>query len=221
MPVSMIDAIMQEHESQPSKRIAQRKLAFDALEIIHGEPLAKEAENQHGLIFSRHPKEKDPQTLGDINPLLNPNAKPTTAWNAPSPHTVLPRSLVYNQPFSRVLYAAELVSSRSEGHRLISKGGAYVGSRSEGGGSMGDTLEFTTIHNWNPDDTGKYVINNDLIILRVGKWNVRIVKIVNDEEFQESGLDAPGWKEDVQPLEDTTENPDLGKRSYMRKIAGP
>lgn len=203
---------MQEHESQPSKRIAQRKLAFDVLELIHGAPAAKEAESQHGLVFHPPPIAKtatgDSQKLEDINPLLNPNAQPTTAMNAPSPHLVLPKSLIYKQPFSRVLYAAGLVSSRSEGHRLVSKKGAYVGSKSGGGGSMGNQLEFTPIHNWNPDDTEKYVIDHDIIILRVGKWKVKIVKIISDEEFEKQGLTAPGWEGNVMHMADPGGKPD-------------
>lgn len=190
---------MQEHESEPSKRVAQHKLAFEVLELVHGTALAKEAENQHRLIFNpsqpTQPVKESLQETGDINPLLNPKAKPTTAQNAPSPHLVLPRSLIYDQVFARILYSAGLVSSRSEGQRMIAKAGAYIGSRPSGGGSMRNQLDFTPIRNWTKDDTAKYVIDGDLLILRIGKWKVKIVRIVSDEEFEKRGLTAPGWKE--------------------------
>ena len=202
---------MQEHEAQPSKRIAQHRLALDVVELVHGATLAREAEHQHSLIFNPNlisnpisitkPAEGNVQKSEDANALLNPLAKPVTSQNAPSPHTTLPRSLVYKQPFSRVLYAAGLVSSRSEGHRLISKGGAYVGSRPSNAGPIKNQLDYTPIQNWSADETEKFVIGDDLLLLRVGKWKVKIAKIVSDEEFEYRGLTAPGWKEDPKLLE--------------------
>ena len=49
--------------------------------------------------------------------------------------------------------------------------------------------------NWNPNETEKYVTEGELLVLRVGKWKVKVVKIVSDEEFDAMGLDAPGWQE--------------------------
>lgn len=192
---------MTEHNSQPSQRLAQRKLAFDVLDIVHGEVLAKDAEQQHSLVFtSSHTPAPGPALEWggkplDINPLVNPNAPITTYNNAPSPHMLLPKSLVYNTPIARILYSAGLVASRSEGHRLIAKKGAYVGSRPGASGTMGDQLEFSPAHNWLSTDTEKYIIDGSLLILRAGKWKVKVVKIVSDEEFERLGLTVPGWKE--------------------------
>lgn len=207
MPINAIENIVREHENQPSKRIAQHKLAYEVLEIIHGKEAAKEAEKQHGLVFQGQPVTKKPadgilQSNEDINPQLNKHAPQITAANTPSHHILLPKSLVYNQAMARILYSAGLVSSRSEGHRLASKQGAYVGSRPGASGTMGDQLEFTPVANWFPKDTEKYVIDDDLLILRVGKWKLKIIKIVSDEEFERQGLTAPGWKEEPEPWED-------------------
>ena len=60
---------------------------------------------------------------------------------------------------------------------------------------MGDALTFTPVMNWHPEQTEKYVIDGNLLILRVGKWKVKVVRIVSDEEYEGMGLDAPGWKE--------------------------
>ena len=202
MPLEQISSIMTEHNSQPSQRIAQRKLAFDVLDIVHGEELAREAEQQHSLVFKSPHKPALSAALEpgakpvDINPLVNPDAPITTPNNAPSPHMVLPKSLVYNTPIARILHSAGMVASRSEGHRLIAKKGAYVGSRPGASGTMGDQLEFSPAHNWLSTDTEKYIIDGSLLILRVGKWKVKIVKIVSDEEFERLGLSVPGWKEE-------------------------
>ena len=134
-------------------------------------------------------------THQSLNVSLNPSAPHITAANAPSSHLTLPKSLIYNQPISRVLFAAGLVGSRSEGHRLASNQGAYIGAKHGFTAGMGDELSFSPIVNWKPEETAKYVIDGELLILRVGKWKVRIVKVVSDEEFDEQSLDAPGWRE--------------------------
>lgn len=204
MPIETISSIMAEHEAQPSQRIAQRKLAFDVLELVHGKESAKDAVLQHGLVFKpfRTPTPQSALEPGakppDVNRLLNKDAPITTQNNAPSPHLILPKSLVYKQPISRVLYSAGLVASRSEGHRLAAKKGAYIGSRPGASGTMGDQLEFSPALNWHADETEKYVIDGDLLILRVGKWKIKIVKIVSDEEFERLGLTAPGWKDKLE-----------------------
>ena len=241
MPISMVKSIMDEHQTQPSMRIAQRKLAVEVLELIHGEKVAREAEAQHRVIFNPPPisaavekKLQQPNTA-DINPLLNPNAPHISSANAPSPHLILPQSLIYGQPIARVLYAAGLVSSRSEGHRLVAKQGAYIGSRPGASGTMSDALEYSPAANWHPDDTERYIIDGDLLILRVGKWKVKIVKIVPDLEFRERALTAPGWDDDNDHDHDVTFSPQKRedrrrwdqdtqpwrRKEYFRRIVSP
>ena len=61
---------------------------------------------------------------------------------------------------------------------------------------MSDALEFTACKNWKPEDTNKFIIDGKVLILRVGKWRVKVVTIVSDEEFEAKGLTCPGLKED-------------------------
>lgn len=214
MPLKEIDAIMAEHNEDPSKRLAQRRLAHEALDIIHGEDETKAVEAQHGILFPRsktslrkearaaNPKSqssqpvmhKPPKWANDKNPLLNPYAGP--AKPTPAGQVILPRSLVVSQQISRVLLAAGLVSSRSEGHRLIAAKGAYIGSvAGPEHRAMPDHVEFTPIKNWEDEYINKFIVNDNLLILRAGKWRVRVIKIVEDEEFERLGMDVPGWKE--------------------------
>ncbi len=242
MPISDIKSLMAEHEKQPSKRIAQVKLASEVLEIIHGPIIKREVEAQHTLLFrptviSNPLEARDAQNTdaeaeegsdvsasktakpADMSSALNIHAMHTTAANSPSQNAILPKSLVYNQPIARVLFSAGLVASKSEGHRLCAKRGAYIGSRPSASGTMSDHLDFSPCMNWNPQETEKYIIGDDLLILRVGKWKVKIVKIISDEEFEKKGLTAPGWKEeDNQPLDNSVRflKP-WHKKSYVQK----
>ena len=142
------------------------------------------------------------------SPQLNPYATPTTANNAPPTQLILPKSLIWNQATAKVLYSAGLVTSRSEGHRLAQNKGAYVGRRSSGKDQMSDDLDFVPAKLNDPMQMWNYVVRDQerggmdkpgeegLLVLRTGKWKVRVVRIVSDEVFEGMGLeDPPGWRE--------------------------
>ncbi|KAA6410472.1 MAG: tyrosyl-tRNA synthetase [Lasallia pustulata] len=222
IPLPEIDSIMAEQAAAPSKRPAQRRLAREVIELLHGPDEAKAAERQAEMLFGPStpsmPEPEDSQNAQDaskerlhnedISPSLNPYAAQTNANNAPEAHITLPQSLVYNRPIARILYSAGLVSSRSEGHRLASTQGAYIGSRPGGGGGMPNQLDFVSVKNWFPEEIKKFITDGDLLILRVGKWKVKVVKIVSDEEFGKLGKTAPGWeewKEEIMKKEETLE----------------
>ena len=199
IPLPEIDKIMTDQEQEPSNRIAQRRLAREVVEMIYGTKEAAQVETQHSTLFRPVSKPKpiptDDPRARPLNVSLNPDAPHISSQNAPAANITLPHSLVHNQPIARVLFAAGLVASRSEGHRLGSKRGAYIGGLRGANPGMTDGLSFTPIMNWKPEDTSKYIIDGSLMILRVGKWKVKVVKIIPDEQFDAQGLEAPGWKE--------------------------
>ena len=211
LPMSVIKSTMEQHEQDPSKRVAQHKLAYDFVDLVHGLGNAQEAERQHGRIFGKQLSVKDlraPVKKGeatevgkagystDINPSLNKYASQTNVENVGPKRMTLPASLVMDRPLSNVLWSAGLVTSRGEGQRLISNRGAHVGATSDiSGREMGDGLSFSPIRTWQPSETSRFIIDGNLLILRVGKWKMKIIDIVSDEEFEASGLTAPGWKE--------------------------
>lgn len=195
---------MEEHNKAPPKRIAQHKLAQEVLKLVHGEELAREAEQEHRKIFNKS-FAPDPQTDEDasidhvnkasidhVNTAIPSNSQNT----APTHSLILPKSLVYNQPIARVLYHAGLVPSRNEGQRMVFQKGAYLGARPGGTGTMGEQVDFSPVANWAAKETEKYIIGGNTLIIRVGKWKVKVIKIISDEEFKEKGLSAPGWRED-------------------------
>lgn len=209
-PIPDIQQIMTTHNEDPSKRIAQHKVASQVVELIHGAMIARQVENQHRLIFT--PGSIDPRTVsmeerpkvgvtGHMNPGSDPTAPPVTAFSGIKPHAVIPRSLVVNQFFHKVLYHAGMVSSKAEGHRLIVNNGAHIGSMPDSKQEMGDALNYVPIRTWSADVTEKFIIDGCLMILKIGKWNVKIVKIVPDEEFRASGMTCPGWGEKEEPIE--------------------
>jgi tyrosyl-tRNA synthetase len=211
LPMSVIKSTMEEHSKDESKRIAQHKLAYEFVELVHGLGNAQRAEEQHRRLFGhkisvtdlRAPakRQSDSETGGaaystDMNPSLNKYAPQTNVENMGPLRITLPGSLILGQPLSKILWSAGLVSSRSEGQRLINNRGAHIGSTSDRTGrDMGDGLSFAPITSWKPYETSRFIIDGNLLILRVGKWKVKIIDIVSDEEYEKTGQTAPGWNE--------------------------
>jgi len=197
-----LEILMEEHRKEPSKRVAQHKLAREILEIVHGSKIAEETEQEHRSLFKRPPVTlPQPATEGgirpqDINRHVNKTAPIVNAENAPSYSLTLPRSLVYNQQISKVIYHGGLVASRSEGHRMVANRGVYIGARPGSTGTMGDQVDFSPALNWDGKETEKYIIDGEYLMIRIGKWKVKIIKIISDDEFEAQGLTAPGWKEE-------------------------
>ncbi|KAL4782473.1 hypothetical protein BJX76DRAFT_332656 [Aspergillus varians] len=227
LPVPEISKIMEEQNQDPSKRVAQHALAAEFVELIHGKDEADAVATQHRQLFRprtstaeptplpRTPSSisSNPKTLtsGFSNPQSdNPYAPQTNFANMPSARVTLPQSLVYDKTLSKILWSAGLVSSKSEGHRIVNNKGAYIGSRpgiskSLTGGGMSDALSFTPIKTWPAEKTREFILDGDLLILKVGKWKMKVVTIVSDERFTELGLTAPGWKESEEAESEETE----------------
>lgn len=141
----------------------------------------------------------------------NKYAPQVNATNAPAAHTILPKSLIADRTIAVVLWSAGLVKSRSEGHRLGEAGGAYIGRRAGDDITMRDQVEFRPAKIADPSMMWHNVIQETeaekqqegeegLLVLRVGKWKVRICRIVSDEKYKamlSSGecAEAPGWTE--------------------------
>ncbi|KAL1835304.1 hypothetical protein VTK73DRAFT_5796 [Phialemonium thermophilum] len=109
----------------------------------------------------------------------------------------LPESLILGKSIGRILYAAGLASSASDGHRLAVQQGAYVGAApgqkaGTNKGMLFGQLQFTPVKAWFPQETRNFLIDGKLLILRKGKHNVRVIEMVSDEEYARLGLTYPG-----------------------------
>lgn len=205
IPTPEIQNIMEEHSQDQSKRVAQHRLAREFLELVHGLPAAEQAEAEHRQLFKKDlslsdvreitagpVKTDDSWRQPDINPSLNKHAQPLRLEQNLGNRLKLPKSLILGQPLSRILWHAGTVASRSEGQRLIANKGVSIGSSTSGLGPMGDSLSFHTTGG-SAEDVTKAIIDNSLLIFRIGKWRVKIIDIISDEEFSDLGLSCPGW----------------------------
>ena len=111
---------------------------------------------------------------------------------------ILPKALVTAQPLAKILHSAGLAASKSEATRLIKSGGAYIGANTtwHSASPMDDSeLKFRPAGSVTPDMVDGYVKASGVLVLRFGKWKVRVVEVVEDDVFEERGLHCPGWDE--------------------------
>lgn len=221
---------MAEHQKDESKRVAQHKLASEFTELIHGVGAAEEASRQHRALFNKNTslddilqfaKQQDSQTQTqatvDGHPSVTKNAKPQSIEKYSTTQAELPRSAVMEKPLSRVLWSAGLAASRSEAQRLINNKGAYIGANPNAKGQMSDSLTYTAIQDPNWEWWKGYIIDDNLLILRTGKWRVKVINIISDEEFAAKGLSCPGFgAEESSPPSTEISQPNRNN-AYARK----
>ncbi|KAL1638929.1 tyrosyl-tRNA synthetase [Diplodia intermedia] len=221
LPLSTISKVVEEHKLDPSKRIAQHLLAREFLDLVHGSEAAERAALQHQSLFGRPSQPNKTSGASDLkdspsgaSDLKDSQGKPlrasdsryfvnvssgnkyaaqVTAENAPALGAFLPRSLVYNSSFPKVLYAAGLVASKSEGFRLVQNQGAYVAGKPSQVASMGDSLKWTPIKYHDAGIPERFIFDENQLMLRIGKWKIKVITVIPDEEFAAKGLSCPGW----------------------------
>lgn len=234
LPLHEIQATMKEHELDTSKRVAQHTLAFDFVELVHGYDAAVLAQNQHTMAFSKTLSLADVQDqvqrpttskahshhLPAMHPSLNKHAAPLDMDSSHNVNIQLPRSLVEQQPLGRVLWSAGLAASRSEGQRLINNKGVYIAGRI-GQDAQPEPVEDQISYIPAKDSKWSWyspLIVDNLLILRVGKWKKKFVRIVSDADFAASGETCPGWGDQGETLADPAVKADLAGEDNHRRV---
>lgn len=222
---------MEEHKETPEQRKPQHMLAREFVELVHGREEAKQAEEQHRALFSR-PSSQIPQSASakvdrsrPLNRAVDPKAPISTWHNMPSTHVTLPRSLVETAPMSKIVYEVGLANSRSEGHRMMTNKGVYVGARSAkhiGPVPIEDEVKYIPVQDTRPGVAMQYVSSEGLLVLRIGKWNVKICRIVDDEEYERSGAADERRARRAQSEQESEEGEgqSTGNRNQRRAAAG-
>ncbi|KAI6939991.1 tyrosyl-tRNA synthetase [Hortaea werneckii] len=186
VPTDEIGRVMVEHAHDPGKRKAQHLLASEVLELVHGRDEAIKTRKEHEVLRAPSLASlKRQDSTGASRESSNPAS-------SGAERTILPYSLVLNTPISRILYHAGIASTKSEGARMIAKGGVYIATASAPG--EGSKLDFHQLRDQKPDEVAGYIIDG-VVVFRVGKWKVRVVEVVEDADFDSRSLHAPGWDE--------------------------
>ena len=199
LPLADIQRLMALHGEDVPRRIAQHVLAFEVTSLVHGPEVALREQMQHQLMFGKAPIELPEGMVTSAKGVKPASFAPadglrTTSNEATQETIKLPESLITGKSIARILYACGLATSASDGTRLVQGGGAYVAA-SPGPDKkklIPGSLDWTPVKTWFPSDTARFLIDDRLLILRKGKYNVRIIEVISDEEWKESGMTYPG-----------------------------
>jgi tyrosyl-tRNA synthetase len=153
LPVDEIDAIVAEHQANPSARTAQRRLAVEATRLVHGADGLERAERATGVLFGhRGARELGAADLLDVF--------------ADVPSIAFDRARLDGDGLAAVdfLHAAGVAPSKGEARRLIAGGGVYLN---------GERLAA-------PDRRVRVedAIEGRVLLVRKGKKENRVVRLV-------------------------------------------
>lgn len=165
MPLEEIETLMLEHEATPKERRAQRKLAFEFLELVHGKEEAEGARRAHESLFGgMDATTKQASARGDSTSNLKPDM-------------TVSREELRTTSLVAMIKMVGHAKSNSEAHRLLSSGSMYIGSMSEEG--PGGALSYTSVTN---SLSGSELMErigstNGLLLLRKGKSSLKVVRV--------------------------------------------
>ncbi|KAI6371090.1 hypothetical protein MCOR25_004025 [Pyricularia grisea] len=197
IPTKEISEILAKHETDKPKRVAQHRLAFEVIALVHGMDVAESTQVEHRAMHGK----------GSVSTLFTHDTAEQVLLNsAPEAHKKLPKKLMDQGNIARILFAAGLAKSVSDGHRLATQQAVYIGGREGQNKEMGASLTFVPVKAWFPEDTKNYLINGNMLILRKGKHDIRIVEFISDEEYEALGETYPG-------------QPGTGRVRNMRELA--
>ena len=200
LPLESIATLMAEQRANPEKRAAQHTLAREFLHLAHGSTAAKETAELHraraaerktisisGLLQQRTREVEAAVKRSSVPDYMRgPPAGRMLAGVGKVPETVsVARRFLEENSFPSVLQHVGLVGSRSEGHRLITNKGAYVACDTASDALDADHLTWRPITSpikGAPAGHVKWEGENGLLVLRSGKWNVRIVRVFSEPD---------------------------------------
>lgn len=112
-----IDSLLAQHQADPGRRTAQRRLAEDLTLLVHGPDGLATAERATEIFFGAEVSRLSDAQLAGIF--------------ADVPSSQLPRSRLAGEGLSIIdaLFEAGLAASKGEARRVISQGGAYINNR--------------------------------------------------------------------------------------------
>lgn len=195
-PLSKISEVMEEHEANPPKRVAQHLLAYEVVWLVHGQKVAMETQAQHQAIYGGSASPQTPLGLKQDSKQYAADPVQTNHSNRPRIDLKLPRHII-GQSLPRIALAAGLAESVSDADRTIKSGGLYIGGSpgQKGPSNVGmnkDHLQFTPAKTWDAETNKRFVIDDRILLLRKGKHNIRCIELIPDEEWDRLGLEYPG-----------------------------
>jgi tyrosyl-tRNA synthetase len=145
-----IETLLAEHQADPGKRVAQRRLAGELTRLVHGGAGLHTAERATEIFFGAE--------IGELN-----DAQLASIFaDVPSRHLPCTRLDGAGLPIIDALVESGLCKNKSEARRMIGQGGAYVNNRRV----EGIETQLTPAH----------LASESILVLRSGKKNYALLQ---------------------------------------------
>ncbi|KAF2723947.1 hypothetical protein K431DRAFT_263832 [Polychaeton citri CBS 116435] len=176
LPRQHIADTMTQHSQDPGKRLAQHLLAAEVVELAHGSEVAAKTKHEHQQLRAPSLEFLVRQHRSSDGAEASPNSTEETPQQG---SIQLPASDVLGQPFAHILVQASLARTKSEARRTIQAGGMYVAKRAQNAREEGDgRLDFVPLKSDKAEASAEFIMDG-LLVLRVGKWKVTVIEVVN------------------------------------------
>lgn len=180
-----ITKVMELHAADPGKRVAQHLLASEVVELVHGAKVQAETRAQHSTL--RVPTLAS--ILSTTSAKDNAEASSTSKGTDPnaSERILLPQACVHGHSLSRILFFAGLAETRNAAQKMVQRGGVYVATlptSPSAGAEDQQALGFVAIKESARSAMNGYLLRDNLLVLRLGKWKIRIIEVVPNAEYQ-------------------------------------
>lgn len=147
-----LQSLLAEHQTDPSKRNAQRRLATELTRLVHGDSGVQSAERATEIFFGAEISDLDDAQLAGI------------FANVPSKQLPRRRLAEPGLPILDALVESGLCKNKSDARRITTQGGAYVNNR--------------RIEGIETQLTSADLASESMIVLRSGKKNYALLQFV-------------------------------------------
>ncbi|GAA5871324.1 hypothetical protein JCM3774_000910 [Rhodotorula dairenensis] len=123
-----LEGIMQDHKANPKSRIAQKILAAEATELIHGAEGLNQAMAATSIFYGTELADLvTPEVITALDGAASSSSKHKTV--IPTMLTRLPREAVVGQPIEKAVLASGLLSSKTQARKAIEAGTVQVNAQ--------------------------------------------------------------------------------------------
>ncbi|KAI9506087.1 tyrosine-tRNA ligase [Coemansia spiralis] len=159
LPIPVISKVIAEHKVSPENFVAQKLLAAEVTELIHGESGVRQALCATEVLFGNRLASMQQFSSSDF----------ASAFASDKRMLSIPRSGVAGKTISDIAVLVGACKSKSEASRLVRGGGLYWN-----GHPVSDAKWIPTA------DAGSFVGQGTVGIIRTGKTNYRLLRLINE-----------------------------------------
>ncbi|KAK6340886.1 tyrosyl-tRNA synthetase [Orbilia brochopaga] len=176
MPLEAIAQLMAEHNAAPERRLAQKRLAYEVVSLVHSSLIARKCIKTTSIVFGIG-DDVDDLLEGQQKRLFGLTKEDVLGISAKPFWQPVLRDDVLGQPLEKVLTAAGITPSNTQSRTLVKSGGLSIGPHLR----QVKPADRETVR-LSADD----LISETILLVKVGKNNIHVVNLESQETIEKS-----------------------------------